>query len=64
MTENQRIRNEFNNMLIEKGLKMKFVSKQLGFENTTVSKWRNEKLDYGQQKLNQIEEFIINNNKL
>lgn len=62
MNNNDRIRKLFEQLLKEKGLKMKFISEKLGLENTTLSKWRNGHLNYGQEKLNQIEEFINKNN--
>jgi hypothetical protein len=55
---NKETRQLFEEVLIKFGLKMKFVSEKLGFENTTVSKWRNGHLDYGQIKLNQINSFL------
>lgn len=58
MYNNETTRQLFEEVLSNFGLKMKFVSQQLGLENTTVSKWRNKHLDYGEMKLNQINNFL------
>ena len=58
MSDNQKVRELFEQMLNEYGLKMKWVAGQLELSYNTLSRWKCGRLDYGQGKLNKINNFL------
>lgn len=55
---NRQLREAFVLWLEKHGLKMKFIAEQLGIEYTTFSKWKNDKLDFGIDKLKAIHNYM------
>ncbi|MCD4839750.1 helix-turn-helix domain-containing protein [Neobacillus sedimentimangrovi] len=55
---NNLLRKKFTEVLETHGLKMKFVADKLGIEYTTLSKWKNGKLDFGEDKAKQVAYFL------
>jgi transposase len=55
---NSRLRKYFIKKLDENGLKMKFVAEQLDIEYTTLSKWKNGHMDFGEDKFKKVRNFL------
>ena len=60
MSDNQKVRELFEQMLNEYGLKMKWVAGQLELSYNTLSRWKCGRLDYGSEKLVLIKNYINN----
>ncbi|MCJ7986966.1 helix-turn-helix domain-containing protein [Priestia sp. OVL9] len=55
---NEKVRKRFIKMLEVSGVSMKFICKKIGFNYTTVSKWKNGKTKYSPANLLQIERIV------
>ena len=55
---NRRLREVFIYKINANGLKMKFVAEKLGIEYTTLSKWKNGHLDFGEDKAKRVRNYL------
>lgn len=56
--KNSEVRQMLETALTEHGVKMRYISNSTGFEYTTLSKFKNEKLNYGSDKLATLSSFL------
>lgn len=58
--ENKQIRESFNKYLEDNGVMLKWVSKQTNIPSSSLSRWRNNNLDLGKEKIGILKEFLEN----
>lgn len=58
LERNLLMRKQVQDVIDQHGIKAKYISKKTGLEYTTLSKWRNDKLNYSGYNLDKLEDFI------
>lgn len=55
---NESVRNKVIQSRKENGFMIKFMSAQSGISNTTIASWRTGRMNFMDEKLDKIEEFL------
>lgn len=58
ISKNESVREKVNKSREENGFMLKFLSEQTGISTTTLSSWRTGKMQFMDEKLDKIEEFL------